>query len=608
MPPFPYLSNLVIRLNLILVFCYVHSSSTGVLGLEVCQHSASEQVLLQKRSIKLTRSVIGSNHSLNVLTVGARGANPHGSIQTGTSVKLAAQKVGGQQKSRGREAFEVYEGIVTKLVTLHIACTGSRTSVVLSVAILAGGLFFLGLLCVCWSNVWIKGEEHSSNITSQSLGGNCTLQEDARDEDASSVDLCKRDGRCTMIGMATPRQVVDAPAQGTTLPATTFNLTSAILGAGGLSVPFAFRLFGWSMVGILAVCIFISLYTALLIVRCLDRAIEEVPQQVRDQEPVDWPLIGLAACGPTGQRLVQICFLCDLFFILMSLLVVNGNILHQFFPRFGKSYLIGFTGFMSWVLLFCSFQFLGYFSFLGLVAMGLTLAFMMVTGTKLSHYPDMSDYSSVNFANTSEVVGIALFCFTAHAAIPCIYARMAEKKAFPAVAALSFGVSGSVYILFGVIGYALFAMATRENVLANIGRNLDHSNIAGLEFMPRMASGLFAFKLQTTFPLYAAPVIGACEAAMKTSDASKIALRAAFMVFTTGLAVFLQDAMADCMAFTGCLFSMCTTVIFPCFFALTLFRNETATWEVLLLVSILLVATYFQVTGTVSVGRRILGW
>jgi len=347
-----------------------------------------------------------------------------------------------------------------------------------------------------------------------------------------------------------------------------------------------------------------------LIGRALERAVKVVPVQERKGEPADWPLIGYAAFGNFGRRVVKSVFLGELYFILMAFLVVNGSNAQMLFPSASRSLLISTSGAMSFVLLFCPPKVFSYFSLLGHVAMGTAIVLLVVSGFSLPESPDASDYRVLRAPGLAQVVGIIVFCNVAHGTLPSTYMRCSCKKQFASVARTSFGLVGGVYMATGAVGYFFLGRAIQQNFISNIGKDFTGRPIPGLESLPFIASVGFVIKMQMSFPLYASPILGIAEATLGLTGEShtvqKALLRLVVMAGTTWLAVLLQDSMADCIALTGSLLSMCTAIIFPTACYWKLFRKELSRQHLLGLACIGAIGVYFQVTGTIDSVRQII--
>jgi vesicular inhibitory amino acid transporter len=268
-------------------------------------------------------------------------------------------------------------------------------------------------------------------------------------------------------------------------------------------------------------------------------------------------------------------------------------------------------GFFSFVLMFCPLWLISYLSSVGFVALAGTIVSVLVTGYSMPAWPESSDYTVFDPSSFSELVGIAMVCFVAHCEIPSIYMPMRNKDAYPAVVTSSFTVSILVYIFVGAAGYLFFANMVQEDVLENVGRDAQFQPIEGLGFLPVFAAAAFALKLQLSFPLFTTPLLAAIEDGMGCSgnvpSALKFAWRLLFMAGITGIAILLQDYMAELVNLTGSLFATQTALILPCVFYMKLYGNSVTRVHKAALTGIVLLGVYFAVMGTFASMRSIVG-
>ncbi|KAL3509750.1 hypothetical protein ACH5RR_029151 [Cinchona calisaya] len=96
---------------------------------------------------------------------------------------------------------------------------------------------------------------------------------------------------------------------------TCFNGLNALSGAGILSVPYALSSGGWLSLILLLVIACSTLYTGLLIKRCMD-----IDSSIRS-----YPDIGERAFGAKGRALVSVSMNIELFLVATSFLIVEGD-------------------------------------------------------------------------------------------------------------------------------------------------------------------------------------------------------------------------------------------------------------------------------------------
>merc|ERR1719193_244740 len=88
----------------------------------------------------------------------------------------------------------------------------------------------------------------------------------------------------------------------------------------------------------------VSHWTMTLIARCLDRVAELVPEDQRNGEAVDWPLIGQVVAGRPGRLIVTIVFVVELFVMATYLQVLGCSTMAVIFPAADKLALVGAGG------------------------------------------------------------------------------------------------------------------------------------------------------------------------------------------------------------------------------------------------------------------------
>ena len=156
--------------------------------------------------------------------------------------------------------------------------------------------------------------------------------------------------------------------------ATAFKLTNAVLGMGLLALPSAFRLCGWCAAGVFILLGIVGGWTSILIIKCLDMADDLVPEKDRDGELLDWPIIGQAAWGSFGSRLVKIVFLSELYLMCLSYNVLNAENLGVIFPWAHAAHLIIASSMIFFVMLLYPQDYLALISAIGV----LTSSFVMI--------------------------------------------------------------------------------------------------------------------------------------------------------------------------------------------------------------------------------------
>mmetsp|Transcript_16782 Transcript_16782/g.54157 ORF Transcript_16782/g.54157 Transcript_16782/m.54157 type:complete len:134 (+) Transcript_16782:119-520(+) len=92
---------------------------------------------------------------------------------------------------------------------------------------------------------------------------------------------------------------------------TTINIVNLIVGAGILTVPYAFRAGGWVVLPIVVVLVLIFTFTGVLIVWCIQK-IESDLTVLEDTGQRDFAFLARKAFGQVGQRIIGACFAVEL--------------------------------------------------------------------------------------------------------------------------------------------------------------------------------------------------------------------------------------------------------------------------------------------------------
>merc|ERR1712190_704968 len=108
--------------------------------------------------------------------------------------------------------------------------------------------------------------------------------------------------------------------------------------------------------------------TAILIGWCMEASKPILKQFEMPEAAIDWPMLGFAAFGSSGRRLVTLVFVTELWFVLVSYLVANGINVNIVCPSVSKSQGIMICGALSFLLLFASAKLLSYFSIFGILS------------------------------------------------------------------------------------------------------------------------------------------------------------------------------------------------------------------------------------------------
>lgn len=348
---------------------------------------------------------------------------------------------------------------------------------------------------------------------------------------------------------------------GTDLPGTILNMINCFIGAGILTVPFAFRLTGYGAVFGLALVAGLNWLTSLLLGRALEKASKLEPTM--PTTGWDMPALARVAFGPIGEQAVTVFFALELWFALETFIVLIGvNVgLVTGLPKTPVIVAAGCLGTMSLSLPMSS---VAGCSFLSLLCMVGGLATLLFCGSRMLTAPS---HVVMDFHGMPSSIGIFLYCFSGLPCLPNIRASMRRPEQYSAAVHYAFSFAFLYYGAVGLLGYHFFGAGTRESFTANLfpERGLPDQGFYCCAAL--LSAGLFAVKLQAGFPLYAAPVLstlGFGENRMAEVPASVWAARMAFGAISIAFAVFAQDALDAVAELMGAFLTNVTSIIFPC--------------------------------------------
>jgi len=386
-------------------------------------------------------------------------------------------------------------------------------------------------------------------------------------------------------------------------------------GMGMLGVPSAFKLCGWAAIAAFVFLGAALCWTSILISSCIDCAAGLVPEEERNGAPLDWPILGQAVGGKLGRRIVRIIFVGQLFCFNITNLVVNAENLSVLFPWASRIHLILISAVLVFVMLFSPKKLLAPFSFTGMLAIAMLFVALMISGFAVPEAQDAHEYSILEIGALPEVMSIAVFCFAAHASIPAIYINAgsseSSRKTYVHATVSAYIISTVIYVVVGVLGYFFYAAATQDNVADNISRDIDMHMIPGLGYLRPLTAVFLIVKLQSAFPLCSQPLVDEIEAVMRftedTSCIAKVLVKVSLIAIATVLTVVLRDDMHAVMGLTGALFAMSTSLVLPTAFYIKLKRKGLPFWQVAVLGLMCAGGVCFQLLGTLSAVKELLG-
>jgi len=395
---------------------------------------------------------------------------------------------------------------------------------------------------------------------------------------------------------------------GTNVQQTANNMINCFIGAGILTVPYAFRLTGYGAVLGLVLVAVLNWITSLLLGRALEKAAKLEPEQPLSSW--DLPALGRVCFGKFAQHGIAVVFALELWFALETFIVLTGiNVsIVTGAPRTPVIIIAGILGTMSLSL---PMDVIAGFSFLSVWCMFGGLVALFVCGTLSPQTSPKHVLLEVSALPSS--IGMFLYCFSGLPCLPNIRASMQNTSNYSHAVHLAFTFAVIYYTVVGLAGYHFYAEATRESFTENLmpAWPVTHGLTYGFGLL---SAALFAAKLQAGFPLYAAPVLQSFGFGSEREECSRgrrevFMARVLFAAVSVGFAVLAQDALDAVAELMGSFLTNFTSIIFPCAAYVAICHASGERIGIARGLGLLVLGLFgigFSVVGTISACRRFM--
>nr|GEV59229.1 amino acid transporter AVT1C-like [Tanacetum cinerariifolium] len=337
------------------------------------------------------------------------------------------------------------------------------------------------------------------------------------------------------------------------------NGVNLLCGVGLLSTPYAAKQGGWVGLSILFIFCALSLYTGILLSRCLD------------SRPglKSYPDIGEAAFGRSGRLIISIILYVELYAACVEYIILESDNLSSLFPtaylsigghQLSSHYLFAIMVTLAvlptvWL---SDMSVLSYISAGGVFVSILLVVCLFWVGLVDNLGFQTESTKTVNFATLPVAVGLYGYCYAGHAVLPNIYTSMENRSQFPLVLLASFAICTFLYAGVAIMGYMMFGEATESQFTLNLPANFAASKIAV------WATVINPF---TKYALTISPVAMSLEELIPSNN-----LRSRFysflirttLVISTMVVALTFPFFGLVMSLIGSLLTMLVSMIFPC--------------------------------------------
>lgn len=389
----------------------------------------------------------------------------------------------------------------------------------------------------------------------------------------------------------------------------TCNLVNTVVGVGVLSVPYAFRLSGYSTFALLLAVIAVTSLTgkyigASLVLAASSPEAVDVPPKSRD-----YGFLAFVAFGPRGRMLMRAVTCMETWFALCTFAVMNGVNMALLVPTVGRGHAVIAGGILTAITSLVPLQTFSYLSLVSLVALLVACVSMVITGLMVESWADPYVHPPPTWSvlsNAPRSTGLLVFCFAGHPCFPMVHEAMRDKRSWGLSMNATFLIAFLFYGGLGVFGYDVFGSSLQASFTENLGAV--HS--AGAWAWRDATVLAFLVKIQLTAPLLLKVTLVSMWAPSHTSEwpFGRILLFVCLVAVTIVTGVVLADDVFALASLTGSLFVMMTSVIFPIAVYIRLRHlygqthgRRTQTW--ILHSCILALGVFMAFTGTVSAVR-----
>ncbi|KAH0465337.1 hypothetical protein IEQ34_005440 [Dendrobium chrysotoxum] len=366
-------------------------------------------------------------------------------------------------------------------------------------------------------------------------------------------------------------------------PKTFANVFIAIVGAGVLGLPYAFKRTGWAAGTVIILAIGVLTYHCMML---LVRTRRRLERDIGFAQIASFGDLGRAVAGPTGRLAVDSMIVLSQAGFCIGYLIFISSTLAQLFPNPKSLYILAVFPFQLALNSIQSLTLLAplsiFANIVDIVAMGTVIREDVVAGAR--YWLDLKA-----FGGPSEILygfGVAVFSFEGMGMVLPLESEAADKGQFGRTIGLSMGVISFIYVAFGALGYAAFGAETHDIIT---------TNLSGGAVAVAVQVGL-CINLFFTFPVMMNPVYEVVER-LACGKRYCVWLRWA-VVTAVSLVALLVPNFTDFLSLVGS--SVCCVLgfVLPASFHLRVFWSEMGRLGVAFDGAIILSGVILAVSGT----------
>jgi len=345
---------------------------------------------------------------------------------------------------------------------------------------------------------------------------------------------------------------------------TASSMINCFIGAGILTVPYAFRLAGYASGFALLLVAGLNWVSSILLGHALSKAARlrpDIPRAAWDLKELGGTLFGF-----WGRHAIAAALALEIWFALETFLILIGiNV--RMLTGLPKAGVIGVAGCLGTWSMSMKMSDIAWLSCISVWCMLGGLIALVVCGSLSSDAPGVDAHKHDFFRPQALPPSIAIFTY-AFSGLPClpnIRAGMRHTENYTRAVNMAFAFAVPYYLAVGLAGYYFFADATRESFTLNFVAYPSMPYRHTFLVFSVVSSGLFVLKLQAGFPLYAAPILQALGYGHVGTPLPKdiMVARVVFALVSAIFAIVARDALSNVAEIMGALLTMSTSVLFP---------------------------------------------
>ncbi|KAJ7386644.1 hypothetical protein OS493_006630 [Desmophyllum pertusum] len=372
-----------------------------------------------------------------------------------------------------------------------------------------------------------------------------------------------------------------------------WNVTNLIQGTGILGVPYAVRMGGWAAVAANAIVALLCCYTGKLLIECLYEKSKRTGQVKRVR--VNYPEVGEAVWPGWGNRIVSLVQFCEMFGGVISYLVLLGTIFTDILHKYAPYDMYTWTAISACVALPALFirrvSVIAWISMVSVFALMSSIITIIIYS--ITQYKDMSIANIPPFdINTFPVgFGVIVFSYTAHAVFPGVEGSMKRPDQYPMMMNIAFLLAAIVKVAFGLLPVLRFGADTDQAITVN------------LKTSPAfyiLANALVVTNVFTAFPIVSYIVLETFDHKILPSFPHLhvdtpyhwvwiIISRPLVLSFGLLMAIVVPH-FGLFMGLVGSFTGTCLCFMFPCIFHMVLKWNELKWYNIVVRVTIIILA------------------